>query len=521
MVLFSSRAAKPHLGAIVAALVATACLPTLPAPTQSTTANNPPPQRSSASTIRIGKALRGDLTGVLTYAAPIQAKGEVSIVPRVSARVDQLNVDVGSRVRLGDVLFELDHSGLDQQVLAAQAAQASAEARLAALRAGPKPEVLAAAQANLKAAQSRVNALQSQRDNADVAALDQRVRDAQAAVDRATNALQPDPQAVAQADANANAAKAKLSQLQADPTKANDKPTMDAARAEVTRADAAAASARTPSGSQAALDNARRDLQDAQQAQLLARLSTTAFDLDQARALLEVADAQVKLASAPASPEEIKAAETTVEDAFAQAELARARLRDATITAPISGIVTDVKARVGSTVSPSALILTLIPPDMQVVVQADETQLAQLQVGQSANLSVESFPKEAFTGTVKGIAPVLDPRTRSVAVQIDVPDPQSKLKPGMFAQLAIQTGQRAAALMVPKDAVLRVGSVDPSAPVQSIVYTVAESRVHKQVVSVGATDGKNVEIVQGLQEGIDLVLNPRPDFLEGELISNQ
>src|SRR5438309_2201110 len=335
--------------------------------------------------------------GTLSFAALVQTTGEVAIVPRVSARVDQLNVDVGSRVRLGDVLFELDHSGLDQQVLAAQAAQASAEARLAALRAGPKQEVLAAAQANLRAAQARVGALQSQRDNADIAALDQRVRDAQAAVDRATNALQPDAQAVAQADAAANAAKAKLSQLQADPT----------------------------------------------------------------------------------------------------------------------------KAKVGSNVSPSAPILTLIPPDMQVVVQADETQLAQLQVGQSANLSVESFPKEAFTETVKGIAPVLDPRTRSVAVQIDVPDPQSKLKPGMFAQLAIQTGQRAAALMVPKEAVLRVGSVDPTAPVQSVVYTVAESRVHKQVVSVGASDGKNVEITQGLQEGIDLVLNPRPDFLEGELISNQ
>ncbi|MCA1645635.1 MAG: efflux RND transporter periplasmic adaptor subunit [Chloroflexi bacterium] len=146
--------------------------------------------------------------------------------------------------------------------------------------------------------------------------------------------------------------------------------------------------------------------------------------------------------------------------------------------------------------------------------------MAQLQVGQSAKVSVESFPKEGFTGTIKGIAPVLDPRTHSVAVQIDVPDPQGKLKPGMFAQLAIQTGQRAATLMVPKEAVLRLGSVDPSAPVQSVVYTVAESRVHKQVVSLGATDGKNVEIVQGLQEGIDLVLNPRPDFLEGELISS-
>jgi multidrug efflux pump subunit AcrA (membrane-fusion protein) len=114
---------------------------------------------------------------------------------------------------------------------------------------------------------------------------------------------------------------------------------------------------------------------------------------------------------------------------------------------------------------------------------------------------------------------VLDPRTRSAAVLIDIPDPQVKLKPGMFAQLAIQVGQRTGALMVPKEAVVRIGSVDPTAPLQSVVYTVSESRVHKQTVSLGASDGKNVEIVQGLQEGIDLVLNPRPDFLEGELIS--
>jgi multidrug efflux pump subunit AcrA (membrane-fusion protein) len=99
-----------------------------------------------------------------------------------------------------------------------------------------------------------------------------------------------------------------------------------------------------------------------------------------------------------------------------------------------------------------------------------------------------------------------------------VPDPQNKLKPGMFAQLAIQTGQHPSALLVPKEAVLRMPSIDPTAPLQNVVFTVADGRVHKQTVSLGATDGKNIEVVQGLQEGVDLVLNPRPDFLEGELI---
>jgi membrane fusion protein (multidrug efflux system) len=469
--------------------------------------------------LRIGKAVRGDLNGVLIYAAPIQSKGEVAIVPRVIARVDQLKVDVGSRVRAGDVLAELDRSGFEQQVLAAQAAQASAEARVAVLKAGPKAEVLAQAQANLRAAQARVNALESARASGGGNTIDQRVNEARAALAQAQAAVEPDPQKVAAADASAAAARSKLAQFQADPTKANDKAAMDAVRGEVSRAEAAAVSARTSSGSPAAVESARRELQDAQQAQLMLRLSTTAFDLDQARALLDVADAQVKLASAPSSPEEIRAAEATVEEAFAQAELARSRLRDATISAPINGIITDIKAAIGSTVGPSAPLFTLIPPDMQVVVQVDETQLTQLQVGQSANVSVDGFAKEAFAGRVRGIAPVLDPRTRSAAVLIDIPDPQVKLKPGMFAQLAIQVGQRTGALMVPKEAVVRIGSVDPTAPLQSVVYTVSESRVHKQTVSLGASDGKNVEIVQGLQEGIDLVLNPRPDFLEGELIS--
>jgi multidrug efflux pump subunit AcrA (membrane-fusion protein) len=501
------------------ALLSGACLPLLPTPSQTTAANTQPSTSSTGgSTMRIGKAVRGDLNGLLTFTAQVQTKGDVAIVPRVTATLNNLGVDLGSRVRVGETLAELDHSELDQQVLAAQAAQASAEAKLAALKAGPKPEVLAAAQANYNAALARVKSLQSARETADSATLDQRVKDARAALEQAQAALQPDAQAVEQAEATATAARTRLAQLQADPGKANDKAAIDAAKADVQKADDALTKARTPSGTQAAVTAAQRELQDAQQVQLMARLSTTAFDLDQAKALLDVADAQLKLAQAPASAEETKAAETAVEEAFSQAELARARARDATITAPIAGIVVDIKVRVGSTVSPSAPIMTLVPPDMQVIVQADESQLGQLQIGQAARLSIENFAKEAFTGTVKAIAPVLDPRTRSVAVQIDVPDPQGKLKPGMFAQLAIQTGQRASALMVPKEAVLRMASVDPTAPLQNVVYTVAEGRVHKQTVSLGATDGKNVEIVQGLQEGVDLVLNPRPDFLEGELI---
>ena len=124
--LFGTRARR-SLGAavVVAALGSTACLPTLPVTGPSATSTAQPAQASS-STIHIGKVVRGDLNGVLNFAAPVQNKGEVLVVPRVIARLDKLDVDIGSRVRVGDVLAELDHSELDQQVLTAQAAQAKA-----------------------------------------------------------------------------------------------------------------------------------------------------------------------------------------------------------------------------------------------------------------------------------------------------------------------------------------------------------------------------------------------------------
>jgi RND family efflux transporter MFP subunit len=500
--------------AAVSLLGSSACLPSFAASNASTAPSSP-----ARGTIRIGKAVRGDLTGVLNFTAEIKSKGEIGIIPKVSAPLAKVNVDLGSRVRAGDTLAELDHADLDRQVQEAQAAQADAEAKAAELKAGPKAEVVAQAQANANAAQARVRALESARGSGDPNALQRRVDEARAALTQAEAAARPDQQAVSQADAAVNAAVNRLNQLQSDPARRDDRAAQDAARNDVQSAQQAAIAARTPSGSQAAVDQARTDLDDAQQAMLLYRLSQTAFDLDQARALASVADAELKLAQAPASPEEVKSADATVERAYAQAELARARLRDATITAPVAGVVSNIAASVGSTVTPGAAIMTLIPPDMQVIVQAEDTQVAQLQVGQTVNLSVDGFPRDAFNGTVKGIAPALDPRTRGVAVQIDVSDPQGKLRPGMFAQLGIQTGQRPGAVLVPKDAVLRVTPLDGAPAQQTVVYTVVDGRVHRQVVSLGASDARNFEIVQGLSEGVDLVLNPRADFIEGELIS--
>lgn len=469
--------------------------------------------------MRIGKAVRGDLAGVLSFAGEVRAKGNIAIVPRVTAPLDRLHVDVGSRVRQGEPLAELNRAELEVQVVQAQAAQAAAEARLAMLKSGPRPEALAQAQANLRAAQARVQALDAARTNAtDPAAAQRAVEQARAKVRALEAAQSAAPRSVAEADATLVAARTRLNQILQDAARANDRAAADAAREEVRRAEEGAAAARASTTNQAALEAARREQQDAEQALAFARLSFNAFDLDQGRALVEAADAQVRLLQAPVSPDEIKAAEAALEQAFALGELARLRLRDATITAPIAGVVTEVHAAVGTTVGPTGPILILIPPELEVQIQVDENQASNVEVGQKAQLSIDQLPQDAFAGVVKAIAPVLDPRTRTVMVKIEIPDPRGRLRPGMYAQVGVQTAQRQAAVLVPKDAVVRLAGTETGVA-QHVVFLVVDNRAKRQRVVPGASDGRNVEIVQGLAEGVDVVLSPRADLIDGELIS--
>ena len=85
-----------------------------------------------------------------------------------------------------------------------------------------------------------------------------------------------------------------------------------------------------------------------------------------------------------------------------------------------------------------------------------------------------------------------------------------------------RSGKRAAVLR-PDKPTSQVGilmqSVDATAPVQTVVFTVVDSRLRRQVVSLGASDTRNIEVLQGLAEGVDLVLNPRADLIDGELVT--
>src|SRR5579883_1089465 len=184
------------LGAALLAIpLLTACLGTGAPPAQNkpSTQGAPSGQRQIAVPVNLASVNRGNIASTLTYSGNIQSRASVNVLPRATGRIEQLNVDVGSRVKAGDTIAVLDRSQLEAQVR-------QAEARLALLQAGARPEDVQAAQAALQSAQAR---------------LDQMMQGGRA-------------EDVASAQANLEAAQAKLNQLLEGPTDAE----VESARAE-------------------------------------------------------------------------------------------------------------------------------------------------------------------------------------------------------------------------------------------------------------------------------------------------
>lgn len=111
--------------------------------------------------VTVGRVETGEISGLLVYSGNVQARSNVNVVPRISARMEQLYVDVGDELDIGQVIAELDHATLDTQVQQAEAAVTVAQARLASTQAGAKPEDIAAAEANVRVSQARLDQVRS------------------------------------------------------------------------------------------------------------------------------------------------------------------------------------------------------------------------------------------------------------------------------------------------------------------------------------------------------------------------
>ena len=420
------------------------------------------------------RALMNKDGSALTASGTIEAV-EVTISPEIGGRIAEVLVEEGAVVKRGDVLFRLDDTLLQAQrtvaataldlaqatARTADAAQATAQAnydlavnaaRLDSITARTTdwrsvnpagynlPEGYFSHSAMLTAAGAEVDAARSARDtvqgsldtlladpvNAELKATETRLLDARAAAFVAQDVL-------TRANATNNSDLRDAAQS-----------SFDAAHSELENA-------------QAAFDDLGDTPAAAELARVRADLSAAQERLDSARDRLlglqtgedspKVAAAMAVLQQAVAAAEQ---AQLVILQAQANLALIDAQIAKVTITAPADGAILTSSIQPGETVGPSAAAMSLGRLDsLTITVYVPENLYGELSLGQSASVTVDSFPGETFTAAISHIAEQAEFTPRNVqtaegrastvfAVKLKVEDPGGKLKPGMPADVVFK-----------------------------------------------------------------------------------
>jgi membrane fusion protein (multidrug efflux system) len=128
---------------------------------------------------------------------------------------------------------------------------------------------------------------------------------------------------------------------------------------------------------------------------------------------------------------------------------------------------------------------------VRVLIEVVERDIPLVKIGQKAELRAEAYPDHLFEGTVTRIVQALNRATRTMTVEIDLPNRDRRLKGGMFARVDVMVGTHRQALQIPIDAVSRLEDTQ-------YVYVVREGKARRVDVEIGALSGNRVEITKGL-----------------------
>jgi multidrug resistance efflux pump len=269
-----------------------------------------------------------------------------------------------------------------------------------------------------------------------------------------------------------------------------------AAQAQLRRQrDALAALEAEVARAQSQYEWARSELERARQ--LSARELIAARDVDNARNAFNVASAQLAAARVALAqhPDQVRAAEAELRRAEAALGIADKRLADTTVRAPMDGVVARRHVSAGEFVREGTALFTLVTLDpLKYVGTVPERYAPLVRVGQPVRLGVEAHPGREFEGTVTRVAPVVEVQTRTLALEARVPNPTGALRPGFFARGTVLVEPRAPAVFVPADAVAYVAGLTK-------VFVVTGPTVQERLVRLGERQGTWVEVLTGIQAG--------------------
>src|SRR6201990_3484964 len=229
--------------------------------------------------------------------------------------------------------------------------------------------------------------------------------------------------------------------------------------------------------------------------------------LDQVHANADIAKADLGVAEANRD-----LAANQVDVATATVEKIKTLLAYTQIVAPFDGVVARrqvnrgdlVQAATATRTTPSAGSLFMLQriDTIRVFCDVPENDVPHLHVGDPAIVKPAGFDGKPFTGEVTRFSLRLDPETRNMRTEIDLPNPKERLYPGMYAEVSLEMNRRPDALTVPAAAVGSDG-------VGNFVYTITDNRITRLAINIGLTDSGRTEVTGGLSKETPVVTNFR------------
>lgn len=246
---------------------------------------------------------------------------------------------------------------------------------------------------------------------------------------------------------------------------------------------------------------AKKDLDDAK-----AQYDSITIDLKNAQDSLE-------LLKSKSGPEATKAAAAALEQAQAGVSAVQNTINNATITAPIAGVVSEKAVEVGQLAGgQSGYVSVIDSSSLSAEINIPDKMLDKIKVGLSVPVNINALPDAKIIGVIDNISPNTSTKNNFYVVKVKIDNLNDDIKAGMFAKISLPAEKKDNILMVPNETIKMENGVN-------YLYTVEEGAVKKMSVETGISNEKFTEVSGNIHEGIDVITEGQNLLSDGEKVN--
>lgn len=228
---------------------------------------------------------------------------------------------------------------------------------------------------------------------------------------------------------------------------------------------------------------------------------------------LKAAQDNLNLLIEKSGPQSTQAAAAQVAQSQAGVNSAQIQLNNATITAPISGVVSAKDVKVGQLASSQSGSVTIIDSSSFIAeISVPDKIIGKVQVGQSVQVSISALENKKVSGVIDKISPNSNSKDNSYTIKVKVDNSNGELTAGMFAKVSLPSENKNNILTVPNEAIKMENNVN-------YLYLAENGKVKKVSVDTGISNDKVTEINGNIKEGADVIIEGQNLLSNGDKIN--